>query len=100
MEKCIRRIVRIINDNDGWTVIGWYKRGVINDQSIVGGDKPASSFAASKQPSSDAQVDNGPINYHVCYMTPTDQRFMNERNQDYGQTLIKMKYDVSRLQHA
>ena len=31
----IERVVKFINDNGGFTVIGWYKRGLINDQSLT-----------------------------------------------------------------
>ena len=33
LEKCIQAIIEFINLNGGFTVIGWYKRGEINDVS-------------------------------------------------------------------
>ena len=31
LENCFQ----FINDNGGFTVVGWYKRGVINDKSLI-----------------------------------------------------------------
>ena len=35
LEKCIQ----FINDNGGFTVVGWYKRGVINDKNLIPSQK-------------------------------------------------------------
>ena len=35
LEKCIQ----FINDNGGLTVVGWYNRGVFNDNSIIDSQK-------------------------------------------------------------
>ena len=34
IEDAIRNVVELVNNNGGWTVVGWYKRGKINDQSM------------------------------------------------------------------
>ena len=39
LDRCMREIVDKVNQQGGWTVIGWYKRGVINDQTLVGSDE-------------------------------------------------------------
>ena len=35
IEDAIGEVVKLINDNGGWTIIGWYKCGVITDKSFA-----------------------------------------------------------------
>ena len=35
IEDVFEKLVRNINVNGGWTVVGWYKRGVINDINVI-----------------------------------------------------------------
>ena len=28
--------IEFVNENGGWTVIGWYSRGLINDRTLTG----------------------------------------------------------------
>ena len=59
-EDSIDNVVGIINDNGGFTDIGWYKRVEINDQSnkynIYGTER----------------VEDGEISYHVVHKYPTN----------------------------
>ena len=36
----VGRSIEFINENGGFTVVGWYKRGVINDKSLLASRKP------------------------------------------------------------
>ena len=98
LDRCMREAVDKINEKGGWTVIGWYKRGVINDQTLVGSDGAGNGggFRQGNQ-NSNPQVDNAAINYHVCYLRPTDQRLMNLRKYE-GLRLHHHKFDVDELQ--
>ena len=60
LEDIIDNAVDIINDNGGFTVIGWYKRGEINDQSNK------DNFDGTER------VEVGEIGYHVVHMYPTN----------------------------
>ena len=95
---CMKTIVQKVNNNGGWTVIGWYKRGVINDQTLVGSDGSGGSggFKQGNQ-NSNPQVDNAAINYHVCYLLPTNQELMNHAN-IRGLRLHHQKFDVEEMQ--
>ena len=53
----IDECIDYINDNEGWTVFGWFKRGNINDQS---GDKSEDGN----------DIDSGDVNYHIVHMYP------------------------------
>eukprot|EP00957_Ditylum_brightwellii_P106027 8087676-Ditylum_brightwellii.AAC.1 len=35
MQLALDSCIELINDNGGFTIVGWYKRGIINDQSIL-----------------------------------------------------------------
>ena len=36
LESTVDQVIDFINENGGFTVFGWYKRGIINDTSLVG----------------------------------------------------------------
>ena len=54
---CIDNVVEYINDNGGFTVMGWYKHGVINDRTLVSN----TSNGNDNNNNEDVQVDNGEI---------------------------------------
>ncbi len=58
LQYCIDNVLEYVNTNGGFTVIGWYKRGEINDISI-----------------DDSQnvVESENIWYHVVSMYPTNK---------------------------
>jgi hypothetical protein len=62
IEDAIEDVVRFINDNGGWTVVGWYKRGEIKDRSLVG---DASSNTGTVEGESNGTVGAGTVNYHI-----------------------------------
>eukprot|EP00957_Ditylum_brightwellii_P038692 2924703-Ditylum_brightwellii.AAC.1 len=35
LKGCILKSIKFINDNGGFTVRGWLKRGIINDRSLL-----------------------------------------------------------------
>ena len=96
--NCMRSILDDVNAKGGWTVIGWYKRGVINDQTLVGSDGSNSSggFRQGNQ-NPNLQVDNAAINYHVCYLKPTEQKLMDVKDIE-GLNLHVKKFDVDEMQ--
>ena len=75
IEKC----VNYINSNGGWTVVGWYKKGVSNDVSNA---------------AQAVQVDSSEISYHAVKMYPS----VPATSSNYGQHLQTMKYDTSNLE--
>ena len=95
----MKKIVEKVNQSGGWTVIGWYKRGVINDQTLVGSDGSGGSggFKQGNQNSA-LQIDNAAINYHICYLLPTDQDLMNHAD-IRGLRLHHQKFDVDEMQN-
>ena len=75
MKKSIRVNVDRINDNGGFKILGWYKKGVIED-------------SASKSVGEGEQVVSGELMLHTVSIKP------------YGETAELVKYDVSKLTDA
>lgn len=59
VEDSIDNVVNYINKHDGFTIVGWYKRGEINDQGGNQGDN-------------EEKVEAGEIGFHVVLLKPTD----------------------------
>eukprot|EP00957_Ditylum_brightwellii_P107851 8227426-Ditylum_brightwellii.AAC.1 len=59
----IDRVVQCVNDNRGWTVVSWYKHGVINNRTLIGNNNNTSGH--NNNNNEDIHVDNSEINYHV-----------------------------------
>ena len=79
-------------DNGGWTVVGWYKRGVIKDRSLI--ESSGSNNAANGN--EDATVGSGKLSFHVVDLTPTDQALLDSSTA-FGSNLAVRKFDVSRF---
>jgi hypothetical protein len=69
--------IDVINDNGGWTVIGWSKRGEIND-------------VAFKQSETAEKVTSSDINHHITSLVPSNDLSINE-------LYLKSLWDVSKL---
>jgi hypothetical protein len=89
MKDKISDVVTHVNNNGGWTVIGWYCRGMINDRALMGVMQP-------NENETDNQVDAGDANYHFVSVLPTDRAYL-DRNSDLGRQLVALKFDVSTL---
>ena len=94
MLMSIDQVVDYINDHGGFTVVGWYKRGVINDKTLVNGN--ATNGSSNNNNGEDTKVDKGEINYHVISLRPTNSCLLN-RTTNFGQELRNLQYDVSRI---
>ena len=91
MENC----VNYINENGGFTIVGWYNRGRINDQSMDN-DANLNNTRNASNNNDDQQVDNGEIGYHLCVVSPSNHRFFEEYSELYS-TLETKKFNVDTL---
>ena len=73
----ILETIEVINNNGGWTVIGWSKRGEIND-------------VAFKQSDTAEKVTSSEINHHITSIVPANDLSINE-------LYLKSLWDVSML---
>ena len=90
IEESIADVIGFVNENGGWTVIGWYKRGIITDKSLL--EVPPSNVVST-------EVASGLINYHIVQLLPTNNEFMNKNSDLYFQ-LHQRKYDTSQMQQT
>ena len=72
---CINNVITHVNENGGWTVVGWYKKGSINDVSNTGHD---------------VQVESSEIVYHAVSLVPTVR--------PTDAVFNAMKYDTTQLE--
>ena len=91
LENCIQ----FINDNSGLNVVGWYKRGVINDKNIIAlnnakGRNTAAKYNTNKEY---MHVDSGEISYHIVSINPTNHAFLDPTSQ-LGRYLGSLKFYV------
>ena len=71
--KCIQNFIKFVNENGRFTVIGWYKRGTINDRTLINSTADINSnFNSNEQ----EQVDVGVVNYNIIELLPTNNMYL------------------------
>ena len=84
LEQSIENGIDLINENGGFTVIGWYKRGQVQDRTVLvqtSNDSNAGKFGVSNP--QNVQVDNSQIKYHPCIIRPTNKNFYDATSEEY-----------------
>ena len=85
IEDALEECVDLINEKDGFTVVYWYARVEINDQSLIGLNLR-----------DDAHVNAGRLNFHIIQIIPTNRDFKSPEKL-LGIRLNEMKFDVSKI---
>ena len=103
MLSAANNCIDFINNNGGFTVIGWYKRGVINDKSLLA-SRTLSNIGISGSGNGtnneeNTQVDAGEISYHIVHLTPTNRDLLVPES-ILGAGLKEMKYDVRQIENT
>ena len=94
IEDAVDAVKDLVNNNGGWTIIGWYKRGAIKDKSLVG--ESASESNRNGGNNNDEVVGSGQLHFHIVELLPTNRRFLDSNTRE-GRRLHGLKYDVSNL---
>ena len=81
-----------VNDNGGWTVIGWYRLGMVTDKALA--DENQSSYR--DQPTVDTQVEAGETKFHIVSLYPTNELF-NTRGSAHYLQLNNNKIDTENI---
>lgn len=84
MKEC----VYLMNNNGGFTVVGQYTRGVVNNKSLIADHKISNSGSSRGNPEFnntevEVQVDSGEIIYHIVSIGPINRAFLDPMTQ-YG----------------
>ena len=95
MLDCIAGCINLINENGGFTVVGWYKRGTITDKSMMAQDMNTAGYSNTVDP--DFQCDAGEISYHIVQIVPSNRDFLDPTT-NLGIELSELKFDVSDIQ--
>jgi hypothetical protein len=75
----------LIDENGGFTVVYWNKKGIIQDTSLTG------------VTNEEVQVDEGSLNFHAVQILPTNSNYL-DRSTTLGQKLMDiMKYNVNEI---
>ena len=72
----IRAMVQYINDNDGWTIVGWFKQGEVYDAS--GTEK----------------IESSTLVLHISLLIPTKQDIANGNDQAFNNLKIRTENDL------
>ena len=96
MENKIDNGINYINANGGFTVIGWYKRGQVQDRTVLIQNENENSSRYGSSNNAPVQVDNSTIKFHPCVIRPTKKDFYKKGTVEY-ETVKKNKFNVDTL---
>ena len=106
MYEAIENCIELINDNGGFTVTGWYKRGSINDKGLIAPPSSNNSNGTNNGPNSNynngpevVQVDASNISYHVVSIMPSDQDLLDNTT-NLGRELNALKFDAVNIERV
>ena len=94
--------LQLINNNGGFTITGWYKRGSMNDKGLLAprNDNANSTTQNSHYNNNNeqdaAQVGSGELTYHIVNIVPTNRDFLDVET-DLGALLNNAKFDTSTI---
>ena len=63
MEYCATNVIGYINNNGGFTIIGWYNKVKSSDASNIEGEK---------------SMESGNVTYHVTILLPIDSNMIHD----------------------
>ena len=98
--------INLIHSHGDLAVIGWYKRGIINDQSLItarkinyGGNINGNAKSTNNNISNDdIQVDSDDISYHFVHIAPTNHDFLDYTT-GLGQQSEALKFNVAEIEN-
>ena len=93
MMESVEKCIEIINNDGGFTIVGWYRRGFINDRSL---DNEAENRIHNQNNNNDLQIGSSNMMFHVVEITPSNKDFLNTSTRR-GATLQQEKFDVSKF---
>ena len=96
LTECMEKCIEYVNSNGGFTVVGWYRRGEISDQTMV----EVSTLNDTGKPYDVPKIgknDASDITYHIVSIKPTKHEFMDD-SKNLFQGLKQMKYKVADFQ--
>ena len=95
--ECMENAVNFINNNEGFTTLGWYKNGTINDKTLISNHATngTSNGVQNAGINQQNQVNPSEVNYRIIEPMPTNRVF--NKNTIAGRALNRLKYNISLL---
>ena len=85
LERCIEDVINVINENGGFTIVYWYSRGDICNDSLI------NSIAREQE-----RADSGKLNYYIVQILPINRDYL-KRTSDLRTALGVKKFNVLQL---
>ena len=80
----MENIIKLVNENGGWSIYGWGKKGIINDTSLVGVESN----------NDDAKVTADEVSTHFVQLHPQNREFQDIET-DLGRQMQDFKFNVA-----
>ena len=93
MMDCMKDCIDLINADGGFTIVGWYRQGLINDRSLEDNNGQGNDFRNQGQNES-LQVGCSNLVHHVVEITPNNKDYL-DTSTGRGASLQAKKFDVS-----
>ena len=81
-----------VNSHGGWTVIGWYRLGMVTDKALA--DENQTTFR--DQHVVDTQVEAGETKFHIVSLYPTNASFTSVGTDEYNH-LVTNRVDTENI---
>ena len=99
MNTAIKNCACLVNNNGVFTVVGWYKRVIINDRSLIVARNGNNTGNHHNNTEEDVLVDAGDICYHFVQIILTNRESLDPRIPIY-QNFCELKYGVTKIRNA
>jgi hypothetical protein len=92
MNECIQ----FINNNGSFTTVGWYKKGIINDKTLL---QTNSNSGSSNNNVTETNTIDGEISHHVVEVVPTNRAFRDKSSALYT-NLNEKKWETNKCSNC
>ena len=75
--EAAENFIHLINENGGFIVVGWCKRGQITDKSLIDARNENGGNGLNKNNQEGTHVDSGDISYHIVQVLGSNQDFLD-----------------------
>ncbi len=88
----VERLSDYVNDHGGWTVVGWYRLGMVTDKALV--EENQKMFRDQREV--DTQVEAGETKFHIVSLYPSRETFTTVGHDDYNY-LVRNRIDTENI---
>ena len=89
-------IFELINEDGGWSITGWSKRGLISDAAVLNSNNSGISVTNAKDQGDSNKVLPEEVTSHIVQIFPTRRQYLNPSS-DEGKEIERMHFDLNSL---